>query len=83
MLDFDKVKTLSLVELAALFLCEFSRGVDALERIAPDATTTPVDEATKCPCPPELRVKCDAVMGEPVSFMCGLCGEVTPQPVGV
>ncbi len=75
-LDFEKVKAASLFDLLSLFVCEFSRGVDALERIAPEpqaehqATAAP----PTCPCPPELRVKCDAVMGEPVSFRCGLCG---------
>jgi len=85
-LDFDKVKALPWSELASLALCEFSRFVDAIERIAPDAAQlqAPAEAAAApptCPCPPELRQKNPAVMGEPVSYRCGLCGAPVGQPV--
>lgn len=89
-LDFEKLKAASWSELAANALCEFSRFVDAVERIAPDAaelqaanTDAPV-EPVKCPCPPELRQKRTGVMGQDVTYECGLCHSavVPQQPVG-
>lgn len=92
-LDFDKLKAESYDDLLVIALCEFSRFVDAhdrlasaLERIAPTAAELqPAPETTEqptCPCPPELRVKLDAVMGQPVAYKCGLCGEPAAQSVG-
>lgn len=86
-LDFDKVKAASTDDMVSLCLCEFSRFVDgieriagALERIAPtaddlQAAATAPAETPQCPCPPELRQKAEAVMGQPVSYRCGLCGK--------
>jgi hypothetical protein len=82
-LDIDKVRSASLADFCALALCEFSRLVDAIERIAPaeDVPPTAPDVEAKCPCPPELRVKRSGVMGEAVVFECGLCHEPVQQPV--
>ena len=77
-LDFDKLKAVSMFDVVLIALCEFSRFVDAIERIAPSAQELQTaDAAPKCPCPPELRQKREGVMGEPVAYQCGLC----KQPV--
>jgi len=85
-LDFEKVKAASVFELAALALCEFSRLVDAIERIAPDAGAQADEadgepQAVTCPHPAELRVN-QAVMGqEPYAvFKCGVCQETVTAP---
>jgi len=81
-LDYEKLKTASAYELAALALCEFSRFVDAIERIAPDivaapATTEPPTAPLVCPHPAELRIN-KSTMGQEAFqvFQCGVCQEV-------
>lgn len=90
-LDFEKLKAASWSELAAIALCEFSRFVDAVERIAPDAAelqlpaTEPAPAAAPpCPHPTELRANVSVMGQEPFSsFRCGVCHEVvSQQPVG-
>jgi hypothetical protein len=97
-LDFEKVKAASPDDLVSLLLCEFSRAVDAaeriasaIERIAPTAedlapvTIDPNAEPPQCPHPAELRVNAAAMGQEPFStFRCGVCQEfvVVPQPAG-
>jgi len=87
-LDYEKVKDASLFHVLALFVCEFSRGVDALERIAPDAGEPAVTEGEApvpvCPHPKELRVNLASMGQEPFAiFKCGVCGDTvnTLQPV--
>lgn len=96
-LDFEKLKQASTDDLVTIALCEFSRLVDAherlaaaLERIAPteaDLAPAPADPAAptpKCPHPVELRANTATMGQEPfATFRCGVCGEtVTPEPVG-
>ena len=89
-LDFAKVKALEGPEFAALALCEFSRFVDAIERIAPtDQELQPVAPAASvepvpCPHPVELRQNTSVMGQEPfTTFICGLCHDtIRPQPVG-
>ena len=90
-LDFEKLKTASTDDLITIALCEFSRFVDAIERMAPMAqdlqaaaveTDTPA-APTVCPHPSELRVNVSVMGQEPFStFRCGVCQEtVVQQPV--
>jgi hypothetical protein len=56
-LDFEKLKTASQDDLLVIALCEFSRFVDAIERIAPTVGDLHAAEATTpdCPHPTEGR----------------------------
>jgi hypothetical protein len=95
-LDFEKVKAASSDDLVSLALCEFSRAVDAveriagaLERIAPsvadlEAAASANSEppaAPTCPHPAELRLNTAAMGQEPFStFRCGVCGAQVAAP---
>jgi len=84
-LDIEQVRGASMADFCALALCEFSRFVDAIERIAPDgepstAAPTMANDAA-CPCPPEFRQRRAGVMGEAVVFECGLCSQPVPPQV--
>lgn len=97
-LDFEKVKQASTDDLVALGLCEFSRLVDAHERLAaaleriapteadlaPAPTPDPDTSTPQCPHPAELRINTATMGQEPyATFRCGVCGEtITPQPAG-
>ena len=89
MLDIEKVRAASMADFCALALCEFSRFVDAIERIAPDtndAASAPAITtagAPSCPHPDELRINESTMGQEPFStFRCGVCGErVITEPV--
>jgi hypothetical protein len=79
-LDFDKLRGLSLPELAALALCEFSRFTDAIERIAPAVSADTIGTAIGCPHPDELRINRATMGQEPyATFSCGVCGELVTR----
>lgn len=90
-LDFDTLKAASTDDLVVIALCEFSRFVDAIERMAPTAPdlqaaaleAAMAPAAPVCPHPAELRKNLASMGHEPFSiFQCGVCQEtVTRQPV--
>ena len=95
-LDFDKLKVASADDLFTIALCEFSRLVDAHERLAAAVermapTALELDQAAAadvmpaadvpCPHPTELRINLSAMGQEPYTiFKCGVCQETVGGP---
>jgi len=76
-LDFEKLKAASHDDLIVIALCEFSRFVDAIERIAPEPGAIVEPEAAPvCPHPVEAR-KNHTRMGQPEwsNYICTICNQ--------
>jgi hypothetical protein len=74
LIDFEKLKTASRDELMAIALCEFSRFVDAIERIAPDQMSAAEEVPAACPHPLDARIDRSGMGQEPGSeFVCRAC----------